>query len=163
MDLFNDNKSGAHFSGCGRHRYALWRIWEESLPLVMFIGLNPSTANETKNDPTIESVIRLSKFNGYGGFYMMNCWPYIATKPELLDTSAGGELNMVWLKKTAARCQDVVFAWGNFKIVRDHKKDRELTAMFPDAKIICRNDNGSPGHPLFQKGSTKFINWLVEP
>lgn len=59
---------GADFSNDRKYRYALWRIWDRTKPLVMFIGLNPSTANETENDPTIKSVGRISKNNGYGGF-----------------------------------------------------------------------------------------------
>lgn len=150
---------GASFSDCGKYRFALWRIWNNALPLVMFIGLNPSTANEDTNDPTIESVIRLSKFNGYGGFYMMNCWSYISTDPNQLNDFSGKQLNYEWLKKIAAKCQDVVFAWGNFKIVKAQKRDVELSKMFPNAKCILKNKNGSPGHPLFKKGTIKFISW----
>jgi len=65
-------ESGAEFSECRKYRYALWRIWDKSKPLVMFIGLNPSTANENVDDPTIRSVCRMTKNNGYGGVYMMN-------------------------------------------------------------------------------------------
>ena len=57
QDLFDDN--GADFSPDRKHRYSLWRIWDRSKPLVMFIGLNPSTANESDNDPTIRSVCRI--------------------------------------------------------------------------------------------------------
>ncbi len=156
-NLFEDN--GATFSECGKHRYALWRIWDTSKPLVMFIGLNPSTANASTNDPTIQSVIRLSKFNGYGGFYMMNCWSYISTDPKKLNDLTGKDLNFHWLQLISSKCKDVVFAWGNFKIVKDHKRDIDLTAMFPKALCINRNANGSPGHPLFKKGTITFTNW----
>jgi hypothetical protein len=161
MELF-DNKEvekGAFFSECGKHRFALWRFWDKSLPLVMFIGLNPSTANAETNDPTIESVIRLSKFNGYGGFYMMNCWSFISTDPDQLKDLTGEEVNFQWLTEISKNCKDVVFAWGNFKIVRDKKRDVVLTEMFPVAKCIAKNKNGSPGHPLFKKGTIKFISW----
>jgi hypothetical protein len=158
MELF-ENKSGAAFSEDGKHRYALWRIWDESKPLVMFIGLNPSTANHKTNDPTIESVIRISKYNGYGGFYMMNCWSFIATEPKYLDTKSGLIENDEWLTKIAGICKDVVFAWGNFQIVRGHLKDSMFKKLFPNALCICKNKNGSPGHPLFKKGDTKFIKY----
>lgn len=75
---------GARFSPCNRYRYSLWRIWDKSLPLVMFVGLNPSTANQSEDDPTIRSVKRISRFNGYGGFYMMNCFPFVTSDPEFL-------------------------------------------------------------------------------
>ncbi len=150
---------GAAFSECGTHRYALWRIWDKSKPLVMFIGLNPSTANGETDDPTIESVIRLSKFNGYGGFYMMNCWSFIATEPKFLDTTVGNIENVGWLENVADKCKDVVFAWGNFKIVKEHFRDSYFAKKFPDALCIIKNKNGSPGHPLFKKGTIKFIKY----
>ena len=46
--------SGADFSPCRKYRYKLWRIWDETLPLAMFIGLNPSTADEVKDDNTVK-------------------------------------------------------------------------------------------------------------
>ena len=46
-------KKNAKFSGCRTYRYALWRVWDQSNPYVMFIGLNPSTADETEDDPTV--------------------------------------------------------------------------------------------------------------
>jgi hypothetical protein len=49
-------KRGAEFSPCGKYRYALWRIWDFKKPLAMFIGLNPSTADASKDDPTIKRV-----------------------------------------------------------------------------------------------------------
>ena len=67
-----EEESGAEFSEDRKYRFCLFRIWDRNLPLVMFIGLNPSTANETDSDPTIRSCGRIAKANGYGGFYMMN-------------------------------------------------------------------------------------------
>ena len=158
--LFEFVDRGAQFSECGKYRYALWRIWDRTKPLVMFIGLNPSTANETEADKTIESVIRISRFNGYGGFYMMNLWPYIATKPELLKIDARSSANNYYgICETAKECQDVVFAWGNFKIVKDKKRDLELFNMFQNAKCIGQNKNGSPKHPLYQREQTTIINY----
>jgi hypothetical protein len=159
--LFEPGGQGASFSFCRKYRYSLWRIWDKSKPLVMFIGLNPSTADETDADPTIESVIRISKHNGYGGFYMMNCWAYIATKPEELKINPMSEQwNNDTITVIASKCDAVVFAWGNFKIVRDMGKDKELFEMFPRAKVIGFNKNGSPKHPLFQKGTSTLINYV---
>lgn len=159
FEMIEAVERGAEFSECGKHRYALWRIWDRSKPLAMFIGLNPSTANADSDDPTIQSVTRLSRFNGYGGFYMMNCWSYIATEPKDLDTCAGNIENAEWLGQISNKCKDVIFAWGNFKIVIDHRRDRILSGMFPNAKCIGQNKNGSPSHPLFKKGTTIFIEY----
>jgi len=96
-DLFVDTTiCGAEFSDCRKFRYALWRTWDKDKPLIMFIGLNPSTANETDSDPTIRSVGRIAKSNDYGGFYMMNCFPYISTDPKGLNISENININNVW-------------------------------------------------------------------
>jgi len=150
-DLFNKENNGANFSKCGKYRYALWRIWDETKPLVMFIGLNPSTANQTTDDPTIRRVKRFAKDWGYGGVYMMNCFPYVSTNPDDLRDFGNTATNDHWLYITYMKCRLVVFAWGNFKIVSQTGRDIELTRMFPHAQALQLNANGSPKHPLYVK------------
>lgn len=159
---------GALFSSCRKYRLFLFRQWDEKLPLVMFIGLNPSTANETENDPTIKSVGRISKNNGYGGFYMMNCFPIVSTDPKVCkDFYTSGvpyehhqfAINQQKLKEVGAICKDIVFAWGNFKVVKQCRRDKELSEMFPNAMALFINKNGSPKHPLYCKSETKIIKW----
>ena len=153
--------AGAEFSECRNYRYALWRIWDKSLPLVMFIGLNPSTANETDNDPTIKSVCRIAKNNGYGGVYMMNCFAYVSTDPKLLKRNPmSDEWNNNTLTVIASKCQDIIFSWGNFDVVKETGRDKELSEMFPNAKALHINKNGSPKHPLYCKSDSKFIQWF---
>lgn len=120
----------------------------------MFIGLNPSTANEIEPDPTIESVQRISKFNGYGGFFMMNCFPFISTDPDEMKEFGKSQQNDDWLWRVSKICKDVVFAWGNFKIVRELGRDKTLQGWFPDAMALHINKNGSPKHPLYCKAKT---------
>ena len=154
------NESGAYFSECRKYRYVLWRIWDTQKPNVMFVGLNPSTANESTNDPTIRSVIRIAKQNGYGGVYMMNCFPFISTDPKGLDVEGKTAENQKWLTHIEERCKDVVFAWGNFPVVKRTGVDFILQAMFPNAKALQLNKNGSPKHPLYCKTDTEFVNLI---
>jgi len=160
-DLFNITNSGSEFSECRKYRYALWRIWDLSRPLVMFVGLNPSTANETTNDPTIRSVIRIAKANGYGGVYMMNCFPLVSTDPAKLEVNGDMEFNDHRLKKVARLCNAVIFAWGSFSIVKDTGRDKVLTGMFPNAFALAINQNGSPKHPLYCRTDTTFVKWQI--
>lgn len=140
---------GADFSTDGKYRYRLWRIWDGSLPLAMVIGLNPSTANADTDDQTIGNLTRMMKILNYGGFYMMNCWPFITSKPELLEIDVISEaFNHDALTSTACKCDTIIFAWGNFKIISKNAKDKELIEMFPNAMCFGRNKNGSPMHPL---------------
>jgi hypothetical protein len=157
-----DYRSGADFSNDRKYRYRLWRIWNERLPLILFIGLNPSTADENLNDPTIRSCERITKANGFGGFYMMNCWAYIATDPKLLKINPmSNNWNDDLLSVTAFKCKEVVFAWGSFDIVRNMGRDKELLEMFPNAKALQINKNGSPKHPLYCKTDTKLIPYSL--
>ena len=133
--------------------------WDKGKPLVMFIGLNPSTANEDENDPTIRSVERISKHNGYGGFYMMNCFPYVSTDPKKLYDCSHSIHNEAWLKEIGSISKDIVFAWGNFEGVQKLGVDYILSNLFPQAKALHINKNGSPKHPLYCKTETKFVNW----
>lgn len=150
--------NGANFSSCGNYRYSLWRIWDETKPLVMFIGLNPSTANATNDDPTIRRVKTIAKNLGYGGVYMMNCWTYITTDPkELKHNEVSDEWNNDLITVTASKCQDVIFAWGNFQVVREKGRDSELKEMFPHAKALHINKNGSPKHPLYCKSDIQPV------
>lgn len=160
-DFFNI--SSAVFSECRKYRYALWRIWTESKPLVMFIGLNPSTANEDFDDPTIRRVRNFAKRWGYGGVYMMNCFPYISTDPGSLMNNRNTEIeiNDRWLREVGGKCDLIIFAWGSFPVVKEFGRDKELNKMFPDAKALVINQDGSPRHPLYVKSDidpVPFIN-----
>lgn len=160
QDLFTDSiETGADFSEDKKQRYSLWRIWDKSKPLVMFIGLNPSTANETENDPTIKSVTRIAKHNGYGGFYMMNCWTYISKQPAGLPKDLTLYKADYLLEIVAKRCADVVFAWGDFQLVKESGRGEYLSVLFPNAKALHINKNGSPKHPLYCKSKTQLINY----
>jgi hypothetical protein len=122
----------------------------------MVIGLNPSQANEQVNDPTIGSIVRIAAANGYGGVYMMNCFPCVSTDPNLVDQNNVDENNQ-WLMKVSALCQYVVFAWGDFDIVRALGRDKQIQSMFDRAYCLGKNRNGSPKHPLYLKRDTKLI------
>lgn len=146
MNLF-DNNIGAEFSPCGKYRYKLWRIWDEELPKVMCIGLNPSNANASKNDPTISNLIKMLTILGYGGFYMMNLFAWISSKPEALLTCADpqGE-NETKLSEVEALCADVIVCWGNFKQAENRIK--EVLPRYPNAKCFGKTKSGKPLHPL---------------
>lgn len=148
IDTFKSNivKAGAEFSDCGKYRYKLWRIWDTTKPKAMCIGLNPSTANASKNDNTINILIRMLSKLGYGGFYMMNLFAWISSKPEDLLTCVDpiGD-NESKLKEVEAMCDVVIVCWGNFKQAEERIK--EVLPNYPDAKCFGVNKNGTPFHP----------------
>lgn len=75
-------KKSAILSDDRKYRYSLSRVWDESKNKVMFIGLNPSTADETEDDPTIRRCINFAKSWGYVGLEMTNLFAFRATAPK---------------------------------------------------------------------------------
>lgn len=146
----NEMNSGAEFSDCRTYRYSLWRIWDKSKPLFNVIGLNPSTANETDNDPTVRRCINFAKDLGYGGLLMSNIFAFRATLPKDMKkaTDPIGKDNDAWLESNANRSGIVVAAWGvdgSF-----NNRDKAVIEMIPD--LYCFRltaKSGVPEHPLY--------------
>lgn len=151
-------ESGAEFSTDRKYRYALWRIWDRSKPLVMFIGVNPSTANEDTTDRTITRVKGIVENWGYGGFYMMNLFAIVSKDPTVLKTDPDplGD-NDGWIEKIHSLCDRVVFAWGGFKEAKERCK--KIIKMFPDAMALKILKDGSPKHPLYCRKDTQPVRF----
>ena len=98
-------KNTAKLSECRKYRFALWRTWDDSKPYVMFVGLNPSTADETTDDPTLTRCINYAKSWGFGGVCMANIFAYRATEPNDMKAATDpiGSENNDWLKKLSNR------------------------------------------------------------
>lgn len=155
MDLFNQTDTGAIFSECKKYRYVLWRIWDKSKPYIMFIGLNPSTANEHKNDPTLTRVIRFANDWGYGGVYMMNLFSFVTAYPKELQFDEDSvERNNRWLKVISVKCDRIIFAWGSFKEAEQRAK--YILERFKGFALEI-NQDGSPKHPLYVKCNVESI------
>lgn len=155
MDLFGKNLNSAIFSKDRKYRYVLWRIWDENKPMIMFIGLNPSTANEHSDDPTIMKVKKFAFNWGYGGIYMLNLFTYVTAYPEELMKSEDplGPADY-YLLEYAKKSNRIIFAWGNFKEAKQRAK--EVFKMFSGYMLI-QNKDGSPRHPLYVPGNIEPI------
>jgi hypothetical protein len=152
------NKS-ALFSDCRKYRYWLLREWDTDKPKIMFIGLNPSTANETDDDPTIRRVIGFAKDWGYGGVYMMNLFAICSSDPSILKSCEDpiGK-NDYWLYTIRKECKRVLFAWGNFKEAVE--RSSFVSSKFTGAICLGFNKNGTPKHPLYVSANTLPINFI---
>ncbi len=152
-------KSGALFSDDRRYRYALWRVWDEALPMVAFIGLNPSTANENTDGPTIRRVKIFASDNGCGGVYMLNLFAFITAYPKELKKCMDPVMdNDIHLKYFTDKCELVVFAWGNFDVFG---RDQQVINMFPDACVLGVNKNKTPKHPLYIQANARLTKYEV--
>ncbi len=152
--------NGAEFSPCGKYRYTLWRIWDQAKPLVMFIGLNPSTANAETDDPTIRRVKRFANDWGYGGVHMANLFAYVTAYPEeLMKCSDPVGDNDSWLSKIDDKCRRTVFAWGSFEV---SGRDKKVIRMFPNGMALVINKDGTPRHPLYVPATTTPVLFLSD-
>lgn len=153
----HDVKNTAKLSKCRRYRYALWRTWDQSKPYIMFICLNPSTADETTDDPTLTRCITYAKSWGYGGVCMANLFAFRATAPADMKAAKNpiGSQNDRWLEKLAHEAERVVAAWGNDG---GHSgRSRQVRGLIPNMYCLKINKTGEPAHPLYQKAHIQLI------
>ncbi|HET6558084.1 MAG TPA: DUF1643 domain-containing protein [Prolixibacteraceae bacterium] len=151
-DILADRRSGALFGEGRKYRYVLWRIWDANKPKVMFIGLNPSTANEDQDDPTIRRVVSFAKRWGYGGVYMLNLFTCVTAYPEELKKCENPLMLADWhLQQYAKECERIIFAWGSFPEATE--RAQQVLAMFDKGEALILNKDGSPRHPLYVPGS----------
>lgn len=142
-------QTGAEISECGLYRYTLYRIWDESKPFMVFIGLNPSTADAVKNDPTITRCIKRAHNGGFGGLYMLNLFAFRATKPkDMLNAKDPiGPDNDVWLDKIIQQAGLVVAAWGDDG--NHMARSSVIIDRYQNLHCLLLNKSGEPRHPLY--------------
>jgi len=129
----------------------------------MFIGLNPSTADEKTDDPTLVRCMNFARDWGYGGVCMANLFALRATDPADLKvaTDPVGACNDRWLKRLYKDAGLVVAAWGNDGAYLD--RAAEVTAYLGPLTCLKRNRSGQPAHPLYQRADTRPVPFeLVE-
>jgi hypothetical protein len=153
-------ESGAVFSRCFRYRFELWRNWGTGRRLA-FIGLNPSTANEKRNDPTVTRCINFAKRDDFAGVVMLNIFGLRSTDPALLlspDSDPIGQDNDAAILKWLKRRRDVmaVACWGSHRSILEREAAVLAMAMKTRHALTCLgvNRDGSPKHPLYLRGNT---------
>jgi len=160
VQVVSTSTSGALFSACRKYRFALWREWNNDLPKIMFIGLNPSKANEVKPDNTVTRVINFSKKWGYGGVYMMNLFTFVSPYPaDLLKIDLNNPTYLAndYMIMYAQKSEKIVCAWGTFKAAR--VRSVEVLQMFGKTYCLGVNSDGSPKHPLYLKSDCELIEY----
>jgi len=150
---------GATLSPCRKYRYQLWRWWDTSLPKVMFVGLNPSTADESEDDHTIRRCINFAKSWGYGGLFMVNLFAYRTKDPAVMMATPDpvGEFNDYELLSTYNVVDLAVACWGTNGSFMD--RDKAVREMLPDLHVLVLTKHGHPGHPARLSKSLKPFIW----
>lgn len=163
MSGSNWNERKAEFSLDRRYRYVLRRRVGSSSTTCLFICLNPSTADEYTDDPTVRRCIGFTKRWGFGILVVCNLFGFRATSPEDMKAqqdSVGPENDTAILRE-ALSANRVVCAWGNHGVYLD----RWLYVLEQlHGKVLALHhfgftQAGQPKHPLYLKGGTEPQIW----
>lgn len=165
-------RKSAVLSECGRYRYRLGRSWDDALPPVNFVMLNPSTADADVDDPTIRRCIRYARDWGYGSLVVTNLFAFRATDPRGLrkaDDPVGPENDRHTIEAaTTARDAGglVVCAWG--VMLGPRRRRIEVVGLMRrlgvDLHAIKLSGGGHPCHPLYLKADLRPVRWpAAEP
>ncbi|MGR3501655.1 DUF1643 domain-containing protein [Pseudaestuariivita sp.] len=148
-----DAASVAVYSDCERYRYALTRVWDPAGARVTFVMLNPSTATEAQNDPTVERCERRARALGYGAFRVVNIFAWRDTDPRAMRAAPDpvGPENDTAILAACRWAQDVVAAWGTHGA--HLQRGPQVEALLRKSGIALSHlgltKDGHPKHPLY--------------
>ncbi|MEM8825109.1 MAG: DUF1643 domain-containing protein [Pseudomonadota bacterium] len=149
-----DAPSVAVYSDCEQYRYDLVRTWDDTGTRINFVMLNPSTATELANDPTVERCERRARALGHGAFRVTNIFAYRATDPKDMRAHpdpVGGAANDAAIAEAALWADAVVCAWGTHGAHLDRGPGVEslLRATGKPLTTLGLSKAGHPKHPLY--------------
>lgn len=135
------------------YRYRLWRVWDERLPSICFLMLNPSTATEEENDPTLARCQTRAVRMGYGRMDVVNLFAFRSTDPEALYDLPDpvGPDNDGAILDACEGADLVVCGWGEHGAFRDRSRlvRQMLSAAGISLTALAINQSGEPQHPLY--------------
>lgn len=151
-----------------RYRYILRRSWYGSPLQCTWIMLNPSTADDVMDDPTIRRCMAFSKSWGYGNMLVVNLFALRATDPKALreDSDPVGSENDAAIAEAVLGSAAVICAWGSHAYAaRRANAVLEVlrhTKGSAAARPLClgTTKDGSPRHPLYVKAGTPLVSYI---
>jgi hypothetical protein len=157
-----DAVSEAVYSECEAYRYLLTRVWAPG-PRALFVMLNPSTATEVQNDPTVERCERRARALGFGAFRVTNIFAYRATDPRVMRAVADpvGPANDAAILDSVPWADAVVCAWGNhgLHLGRGPAVEAMLRAAGAQLHHLGLTGQGQPTHPLYVSYDRQPVAW----
>lgn len=138
----------------GLYRYVLRRVWDEAKPTVLFIGLNPSTADHRVDDPTVRRCVQFARTWGFGQLAIANLFAYRTFSPNLLRQADDpvGARNDRWLRRLIGEAEEVIVAWGDRGIYL--ARDLAVLSMLVRPRCLGLSKLGRPRHPLYMPRTT---------
>ena len=151
--LKDDAASTATYSDCERYRYDLTRVWDEAGRRIAFVMLNPSTATEVQNDPTVERCERRARTLGYGAFRVCNIFAWRDTDPFAMRKAAEpiGPANDAAISEACLWADTVVAAWGTHgaHLGRGPQVEVLMRGAGKPLYHLGLSKAGHPKHPLY--------------
>jgi hypothetical protein len=160
---------GTNISQCRKYRYTLERdLGLLGEGVLLFMMLNPSTADEFHNDPTLKRSIGFGQKWGYRTLLVGNLYAFRSSKPADLweaEDPVGPE-NWPWLVKLFEVADTIVCAWGQkgpresyADVMDDFIRNHRAAIKRSAPTFLTMNANGCPGHPLYLKGDLMPQRW----
>ncbi|WP_439118877.1 DUF1643 domain-containing protein [Marivita sp.] len=148
------------YSPCDRYRYALSRTWGTDQPALLFVMLNPSTADEHRNDPTVARCETRARSMGFGGVMIANLFAFRATRPDDLKRADHpvGSANDGILEHWSASAGMTIAAWG---VHGGHESRAYDVASRLRGQVhhLGLTKDGHPRHPLYVSFKTQPMCW----
>ena len=162
--LKGDAESVAVYSPCEAYRYTLTREWQPDGRKALFVMLNPSTATEVQNDPTVERCERRARTLGFGAFRVTNIFAYRATDPKVMRAQADpvGPGNDQAIADGAAWADQIICGWGSHgaHLARGAAVADLLRATRLPLYHLGLTLAGAPKHPLYIGYATQPELWV---
>lgn len=153
--------SGAVLDVGRKYRFLLWRFWDER-PRMLFIGLNPSTANELIDDPTIRRLCGFAQGWGFGGLYACNLYSYITPHPEeLLPETRHHGANTPAIQMALRLSVLTVCGWGDGikAIPQGDNCVQAVYELMESPMCLGLTASGNPKHPLYLPSEAELVEY----
>jgi hypothetical protein len=158
-----ETASEAVYSPCESYRYSLTRVWDPSASRLTFVMLNPSKADERKNDPTVERCERRARLWEHGAFRVVNLFAWRDTDPANLRRAESpvGPSNDRFLRDAVGWADQTVLAWGvhGAHLGRSEKVAGLIEKVGKPLYHLGLTKDGHPRHPLYVPYSQQPILW----
>lgn len=160
-----DYQRYAVFDATLRHRYTLTRTWGTNPDPFVVIGLNPSTADASQDDPTIRRCIDFADQMGFGEYVMLNAHSFRATDPKVMRANydpADDAANDAWIWAELTRVPWAVCAWSDLVTP---ERTKAILGLFAQARCEPRvfglTKRGNPRHALYLPRTARPVKWEV--
>jgi hypothetical protein len=174
IDMIPSLGPGADFSPDRRYRYRLWRIWDCSKPPLVWLLLNPSTADEREDDPTMRRCMGFAHRDGHGGIVVLNIFAFRSTDPRVLKYHIDSGRDMIgpendeyiqaYLCMTNGTLKSqtkFILGYGsNGTMAGRDKQIMQMVAGYDNIYCLGYTATGQPRHPLYIRGEQRFVKFI---